>query len=562
MHAIPDKPGVYLFKDKNDNILYIGKAKSLKKRVKSYFRKTDNLKTKLLISKYNKIDFIICSSEKEALILENNLIKKYLPFFNILLKDDKTYPYIIITDEKFPRIVKMRKIPSKYKNKFGPYVEGGKINALIDILATFFKIRTCRRMKDSACLRKYIGYCAAPCQNEISEQHYNLQINNIIEILKGNTFLFIKDLNKEMEFASHNLNFEKAALIRDVIGFLKDIKNNQYAQISRENTFDVLAISMNSNSFVISIQRYNSGKLLDYENIICDYLDIEEDVQRVLIQFYERNTQTIQAYIDEKIFNIIKNAISYINADFTVPKIGENARLVENASKNSDILLGNTSDIISDLKKSLLLKNTPMRIECYDISNISGEFAVGSMVVFENGRNINKKYRKFKIKTIIGADDFHMLLEVLKRRLEHKEWIMPDLIIIDGGKGQISTVKDIIPHSIDLISIAKKEEIIYFPDFRELKLPKNNKVLNLIQRIRDEAHRFAITSYRKIHSKAFFSSEFDNIKGIGQKTVDKLMKNFFSYDKIKKADIDSLAKVIGKKQAKILYNHFRSEENK
>lgn len=561
MQKIPERPGVYLFLDEKGKVLYVGKAKNLKKRVSSYFREKENNKVKLLVRKHKKIDYIITNSETEALILENNLIKKHRPRFNIQLKDDKTYPYLVITDENFPRLLKVNRVGKlKIRKKYGPFVHGKMLKNFAQVMNSLLRLRTCRNLKKTPCLRKDIDRCLGPCTGKVDQKEYLKNIAVLEEILKGKKTL-APEIKEKMKSSSEKEEFEKAAFYRDALEIIDHFKKSQIVEASGKGNHEVIAIAFNSLRAVIIVQYYVKDRLLNTVKHEVDYIDIEDLLSEFFLERYKTfdgAKKTI--YTSRKVYEFIKPYLKTLNIEIKVPKKGMKKARLELALTNAETYLKDNSKVLSNMMDRLRLKNLPLRIECYDISNVSGQFAVGSMVVFENGFKSSNEYRRFRIKKIKGANDFAMMREVIERRFSRKDWDYPQAVVIDGGKGQLSSVSDIIPESVDLLSIAKRFEIIYDRDMNEHYLSKESAILKLIQNIRDEAHRFAISYYRKRHSSAFLRSELLDLTGIGEKTVEKIMKNYDSYDSIIEAGKEKLTTIIGKRQSEIIYRFLKKEE--
>lgn len=520
----PDKSGVYLMKDKDGNIIYIGKAVNLKKRIKSYFQRERF--TKNFIEKVKDIEYIITNSESEALILENNLIKKYRPKYNVKLRDDKTYPYLkITTNEEYPRIFITRRISLDGARYFGPYASAGSLRKTVRVIKQLFPVATCKskiKKRENPCLEFHINRCIAPCRGNVKKQEYQKLVKEIIDFLNGNYRKILKMLEKEMKKAAENLNFEKAKNLRDKIKAIEKISEKQKVVIDDFSSFDVVGLSKSVNISCIYLLLIREGKLVSGQYFILDspfaeekeiisnfikqiYLSTENIPQEILVPVAIEEKEEIEKFLSEK----IKKKVRIIH-----PQKGEKKELLNLAKKNAELYLANNLEkkerkilLLKELQEFLNLPSIPLRIECYDISNISGKEATGSLVVFENGIPLKSSYRRFKIKTVNQPDDFAMLREVIKRRfsderLHPPNFKFPDLIIVDGGKGQLNTVLNLlkeIKKEFPVISIAKGEEKIFAEKKEEINLPPH--LLHLIQQIRDEAHRFAISYHRKLLSK-------------------------------------------------------------
>ena len=572
---LPNKPGVYIMRDDTDTIIYIGKAKNLVKRVKSYFReKLDRPKTQVLMSHFDSLEYIVTNSEKEALILEANLIKKHRPRYNVQLKDDKRYPYVKITDEKFPRLVITRNV-TKNGIYYGPFTDVGSVKQTVKFLKSLFKIRTCRNM-DGPCLNSQIELCYAPCSGNISQEEYGEIINKIDLFFQGKYSTIVKNLKKEMMDAAKNEQFEKAAVIRDQISSIEEIMEKQFVELMDDDLYqDVIAISQGKNEVVVIIMPIRNGKIVGRDDFLMSgsqYDSSSEIVFAFIQQYYGYNRHIPkQILLDEDIDDkeLLQDWLSDLRGNkvhIKVPQKGVKLRLVNMARKNAEIIQHQKKKMESaliELKKYLKLEKMPRVIEGYDISNISGKFAVGSKVSFKDAKPNKKKYKHFRMETP-GPNDFAMMEELLTRRLKMVDRDPePDLIVIDGGKGQLGMACGVLEKlnltHIPIIGLAKEFEEIYIPNSkRPIIIPKNNKALHLLQQVRDESHRFAITYHRKLRSKNISSSPLDDIVGIGEKRKIALLKSFGNIDNIKKASVDELAKTKGmnQKSAENVYNYF------
>lgn len=539
LKVLPDSPGCYLYYDKDGTIIYVGKAKNLKKRIKSYFRKTvDRLKTKVLVSHIEKLEYILTDSEAEALILEAQLIKKHKPKYNILLKDDKKYPYFLITDEEYPRITVVRKknINPDKGRFYGPYTDARAMYATLDFLKKLFPLKQCKtpKFKSRPCIYYDIGRCMAPCQGKISPQEYQLLIAQAELFLKGKQSELLKKLMEQIQKYSDTEQFEKAARLRDSYFDLQKTLEKQ--KVVTENTKlneDVLSFLYENGIFIAVVMQIREGRLIDkkqfaYTNQFDE--DITLLIETFIRDYYNMLQQDFPDRIlsshlenfDKKPYEEWLNILSGKNIKISYGKTQKGSELLKLAKKNAQNLMDTTkieemNKIIDDfnevgayIKEKLNLNNFPYRMECYDISHIQGTNTVASMVVFVNGVSKKSEYRKFKVKSTEGKpDDFMSMKEVLSRRfnrLGDKGWDKPDLIIIDGGKGQLSSVMEIVKDmnitGIDFVSLAKREEEIFLPENSSpVIFPKNSNALFLFQRIRDEAHRFAITYHRKLRTK-------------------------------------------------------------
>ena len=572
---LPNKPGVYIMRDASDTIIYIGKAKSLVKRVKSYFReKLDRPKTQILMSHFDSLEYIITNSEKEALILEANLIKKHRPRYNVQLKDDKRYPYVKITSEKFPRLVITRNV-TKNGIYYGPFTDAGAVKQTVKFLKSLFKIRTCRNM-DGPCLNSQIDLCYAPCDGRISHEEYMEIINKIDLFFQGKYSTIVKNLKKEMADAAANEEYEKAAVIRDQIASIEEIMEKQFVELMDDDLDqDVIAIAPSENEVVVIIMPIRNGKIVGRDDFLMSgsQYDSSSEVLFAFIQQYYGYNRHIpkQILLDEDIDEkeLLEDWLSDLRGNkvsIKVPQKGVKLRLVKMARKNAEIIQHQKKKMenaLIELKKYLKLEKIPHVIEGYDISNISGKFAVGSKVSFKDGKPNKKMYKHFKMETP-GPNDFAMMEELLTRRLKMVgEDPEPDLIVIDGGKGQLGMACGVLEElnltHIPIIGLAKEFEEIYIPNSkRPIIIPKNNKALHLLQQVRDESHRFAITYHRKLRSRNISASSLDDIPGVGKKRKIALLKEFGSIDNIKKASVEDLAKIGGmnQKTAENVYNYY------
>lgn len=540
LKLLPSLPGCYIYYNNQGEVIYVGKAKILKRRVMSYFnRKHDSVKVNVLVSQIERLEYIITNTEVEALILESHLIKKYKPKYNILLKDDKKYPYFLITDEDFPRITIVRKKnmnPEKGKY-YGPYTDIRAMHATLDFLKKIFPLKQCRtpKFKDRPCLYYHIGRCMAPCQNKVTPEEYKGIVKQAELFLSGKQSELMKQIKEQMQKYSDSLQFEKAAKLRDSYNDLAKTLEKQ--KVVYENTKlneDVISLMADDGIFAIVILMIREGRLIDKKDFT--YEVEEEDRTEFFATFFKEYYTTLKLEYPDRIVSNELEAIgekalyeewleilAQKKVKISYGKSAQGKELQMLADKNAKVVLDNAkiskmskirddfNEIGSYLAEKLQLKNFPHRMECYDISHIQGTNTVASMVTFINGLPKKSEYRKFKVKMTEGKpDDFLSMKEVLTRRLSHlgeEKWAKPDLMIIDGGKGQLSSVMEIIEglgiSGIDVVSLAKKHEEVFLPKQSEpVILPRNSSALFLFQRIRDEAHRFAITYHRKLRSKS------------------------------------------------------------
>lgn len=572
---LPKKPGVYIMRDANDEIIYIGKAKNLINRVRSYFReKLDRPKTQILMSHFDSLEYIVTNSEKEALILEATLIKKHRPRYNVQLKDDKRYPYVKITNEKYPRLIITRNI-TKNGIYYGPFTDVTSVKKTVKFLKSLFKIRTCRNM-DGPCLNSQIDLCYAPCSGEISKEEYDEIINKIDLFFQGKYSVIVKNLKKEMAEAAENEQFEKAAVLRDQITSIEEIMEKQFVDLVDDDLDqDVIAIAPNDNEVVVIIMPIRNGKIVGRDDFLMSgsqYESNSEILFAFIQQYYGFNRHIPkQILLNEPIDDteLLEEWLSDLRGNkvyIKVPMKGVKLRLVNMAQKNAEIIKHQKKAMensLIELKKYLKLDKLPRIIEGYDISNISGKFAVGSKVSFKDAKPNKKKYKRFKIETP-GPNDFAMMKELLTRRLKMIDTDEePDLIVIDGGKGQLGIACEVLDElnlaHIPIIGLAKEFEEIYIPNSkRPIIIPKNNKALHLLQQVRDESHRFAITYHRKLRSDNISESSLDDIPGIGKKRKINILKEFGTMDNVKNASVEELAKIKGmnEKVATNVYEYY------
>jgi len=588
---LPRNPGVYKFKDFDEKIIYIGKAKNLNKRVSSYFNKNfQDAKTQQLVSKITNIEYIVVGSETDALLLENNLIKQYQPKYNILLKDDKSYPWICITNDTFPKVFKTRRVLNPDYHYFGPYSSGYLLYTLLDLIKQLFQLRNCsynltieniKKNKFNTCLEFQIGNCLAPCVGLQSVNDYNNNIKQITNILNGNLSEINKYLKNKMIFFSNSLEFEKANELKNKLQILYKFQTKSIITSQKINNVDVFTITKDKDLGFVNYLKINNGCIVQVHNVLMKQYINETESDMLLNSIinirnlYKSNSNIIVVpfYLDFKI-NIAK---------FLVPKRGEFLKLLELSQKNLKHYIYDYNlkklkadygkvniRLLEEIKNTLNLTELPVHIECFDNSNIQGTNPVSSCVVFKNAKPSKSDYRHFNIKTVVGPDDFASMEEVVERRykrlLEEKQHL-PQLIIIDGGKGQLSAAYKALNklgliNKIALISIAKKlEEIYKMNDPLPLYLDKRNETLKLIQKMRDEAHRFGITFHRIKRSNEFIKSELQNIKGIGKKTIELLLSKFKSVENIKNASNEDIEKIIGKSKAKFLITYFNNSQS-
>ena len=572
---LPKKPGVYIMRNAEGEIIYIGKAKNLLNRVRSYFReKLDRPKTQILMSHFDSLEYILTNSEKEALILEANLIKKHHPRYNVQLKDDKRYPYVKITDEKFPRLFITRNI-TKNGVYYGPFTDVGSVKRTVKFLKSLFKIRTCRNM-NGPCLNAQIDLCYAPCDGRITQEEYAEIINKIDLFFQGKYSTIVKNLKKEMTEAALNEEYEKAAVLRDQINSIEEIMEKQFVDLVDDDLDqDVIATAQGENNIVVIIMPVRNGKITGRDDFLMsgsEYDSTSEILSAFIQQYYGYNRHVPkQILLPEEIDDaeLLEEWLADLRGNkvyIKVPQKGVKLRLVKMAEKNAEIIIHQKKKLensLIELKKYLKLEKIPRVIEGYDISNISGKFAVGSKVSFKDAKPNKKMYKQFRMETP-GPNDFAMMKELLTRRLKLIESDPePDLIVIDGGKGQLGMACGVLEElnltHIPIIGLAKEFEEIYLPNTsRPIIIPKNNRALHLLQQVRDESHRFAITYHRKLRSKNISQSSLDDIKGIGKKRKINLLKEFGSIENIRNASLEELQNVDGmsKNSAQNVFDYY------
>ncbi|MCG0276377.1 MAG: excinuclease ABC subunit UvrC [Thermosediminibacteraceae bacterium] len=598
VESFPDKPGVYIMKDKNGKVIYVGKAVSLKQRVRSYFKGGESLPAKVIsmVSHIDDIEYIVTDSEVEALILECNLIKFYKPKYNILLKDDKQYPYIKITmSETFPRIEVVRKIKKDGSKYFGPYVDAGAMREAIDVLRKIFPLRSCKKelnrvpMKERPCLNYHIKRCAAPCQGNVTKEEYGELVKNVVMFLEGKQEQLLNRLREKMQEAADSLDFETAALYRNQIQALEKILEKQKIVSTDMVDQDVIAMARGFDRACVTVFFVREGKLIEREPFILsntEGAERKEILTSFIKQFYDNapfipKEIIVEEEIDEK--EAIESWLSGKKGSkvkIIIPKRGEKKELVELVAENAMAYLEQkeaseemdrikNEKAIEELKIYLGLEHVPKRIEAFDVSNTQGMESVAAMVVFENGMPKKEDYRRFKIKTVEGPNDFESIKEAVYRRFKRglegddKFKDFPDLLVIDGGKGQLRYAREALNELnldyIPAIGLAKEFEHIFIEGRSDpLILPRDSEALYLLQRIRDEAHRFAVNYHRKLRSKRNLKSILEDIPGIGQVRRKALLEAFGSLEAIKKATPEELSKVPGmnKKAAMAVYEYF------
>ncbi len=585
--SLPHSPGVYRFYDKNGTVIYVGKAKDLRKRVSSYFNKTpESGKLRVLIKKIADVSTVVTETEQDALLLENNLIKKYRPRYNVLLKDDKTFPWICIKNEPFPRVFSTRHLKNDGSEYFGPYASVRMMKTLLDTIRQLYPLRTCplnlskkniEKGKYKVCLEYHIGNCKAPCTGKQSEEEYNLMISQIRSIIKGSLSDVINSLKDEMMDYAAAMEFEKAQLVKERLHILENYKSKSTIVNPRISNVDVFSLIDDSKTAYVNFLKVMNGAVVQAHTVeIKKRLD---ETPRELLSFAIVDFRNRFGSNAGEIVVPFNPGITLEKVKITVPKQGDKKQLLQLSERNAkyyrmeqlkqqEILNPDKykERILETLKKDLHMNELPVQIECFDNSNFQGDYPVASMVQFYNTKPNKKEYRHFNIKTVEGPNDFASMEEIIYRRygrLMEEKKPLPQLIIVDGGKGQLSSaVKSLkklgLYGKITVIGIAKKLEEIYFPgDSLPLYLDKKSESLRLIQRLRDEAHRFGITHHRKRRIKGTVKTELTSIPGIGPGTAKKLLSKFKSVKKVKTASFDELAATVGKAKAEILIKHFK-----
>jgi excinuclease ABC subunit C len=591
--TIPVHPGIYKYFDADNTLLYVGKAKSLRKRVSSYFTKTfTSYKTHELVQRIHHIEFTIVNNEQDAFLLENTLIKEFQPKFNINLKDDKSYPFIVIKKEPFPRVFFTRRRISDGSLYLGPYTSLGKVRELLDFIKQNIPLRTCKlnltdtnikKGKFKVCLEFHLGNCKGPCENLQSAEDYNEGLQQVANLLKGNLAPVIKHFKAAMKQYAQDLEFEKAAVYQKKIEHLLEYQHTSSVVNTKTGTVDVFSIIEEGNTAYVNYLAVNNGAVVQTKTITLEK-KLEETAGEVLAFAIASLRQTFASEANEIITPFI---IDYPEEGIkiSVPKSGDRKKLLDLSEKNVNYFreelrkkkilnleektTAEKKSIIGQLQNDLQLPQLPLHIECFDNSNFQGSYPVSAMVCFKNGQPSKNDYRRFKVKTVTGINDFATMKEVVYRRykrLTEEKQPLPQLIIIDGGKGQLSaameSIKELnLPPAVTVVGLAKNEEEIFFPgDSESIKLPWSSESLKLIRSIRDEVHRFGITFHRSLRSKGTFKNELEQIKGIGKATADMLLKEFKSVKNIKAASEQQLESSIGKAKTKILRNYFSVAE--
>jgi excinuclease ABC subunit C len=588
-HTIPVDPGIYKYFDEKNELIYVGKAKSLRKRVSSYFTKTfTTYKTHELVQRIRRIEFTIVNSEQDAFLLENSLIKQFQPKYNINLKDDKSYPFIVVKNEPFPRVFLTRRKINDGSEYLGPFTSVGKVRELLDFVKGNIQLRTCqlnltdnniRKGKFKVCLEYHLGNCKGPCEGLQTAEDYKAGLVQLKNILKGNLGPLMQEFKKEMRELAEKMNFEKAEIIRKKLGHLETYESRSIIVSRHLSHADVFSMLRDGDHAYVNFLMVENGTIVQTHTTEVE-THLEESDEEVLAFTVAQLRETFNSHAREI---ILPFPIEYPEEGITltIPKGGDKKKLLELSEKNVDYfreelrkkkilqLEGKTLDerkkVLYQLMEDLQLSELPIHIECFDNSNFQGSYPVSAMVCFRDGVESKKDYRHFNVKTVQGINDFATMKEVVHRRyrrLLEEQQSLPQLVIIDGGKGQLSAAMESITElgltgMMTVVGLAKNEEEIFFPgDTESIKLPYNSDSLKLIRRIRDEVHRFGITFHRQKRSKGTFVNELEQIQGIGRRTADILLKEFRSVNKIKQLTEEEIAAVIGVAKARLVKAHF------
>ena len=590
LSTLPDKPGVYQFYDKNEKLLYVGKAKSLKNRVRSYFNSTPQYgKIAVLVFKITDIKIIIVDTEFDALLLENSLIKKHQPPYNVMLKDDKTYPWICIKNERFPRVFSTRKLIKDGSQYFGPYPSGKMMHTIMELIHQLYPLRNCnlnlseekiQKKKFRVCLEYHIGNCKGPCESLQSEEEYNQNILEIKNILKGNIGNVTNHLKNLMKGYAGNYDFERAQLIKEKIESLENYQSKSIVVSPSVHNVDVFSIVADEKYGYVNFMKVLSGAVVQGHTI--ELKKKLEETSEELLQLGIAELRTRFSSDSPEIIIPFDVNFEIPNTEFAIPKIGDKKKLLELSERNLKYYMlekqrqsektdpeRHSKRILNQLQNDLRLKEFPSHIECFDNSNFQGDSAVAACVVFKNARPSKNDYRHFNIRTVVGPNDFASMEEVISRRYKRmleENQPLPQLIVIDGGKGQLSSAVSALEKldlrgKIPVIGIAKKLEEIYFPnDSLPIYIDKKSESLRLIQHLRNEAHRFGITHHRAKQQKSTVKSELSQIKGIGESIMQKLLHKFQSVKRIKETGEKELISEIGKAKAKIVREYFQKKK--
>ena len=586
--SLPNKPGIYKYFDATDKIIYVGKAKNLRKRVVSYFNKiSDYYKTKKLVSEIKRIEFTIVDSEQDALLLENSLIKQYQPKYNLVLKDDRSYPHIVIKNESFPRIFIIRKMIKDGSQYLGPYTNVAQVYSLLNLIKQTIPLRTCslnlnpkniEKGKFKECLEYHLGNCKAPCVAFQSKEEYDEQVQQVKDILKGKLGDIIKNYKKEMMEKASNLEFEKAEIIKKKIEYLQTYQSKSIIVNTKIDNVDICSVVSNEKYAAVNFMIIVQGTIIHTHSVTITKT-LQESDEEILVPILYQLREKYKSTSKEIIVPFTISTEDELMV--TVPKSGDKKKLLELSLQNAEYMMQehkrkltlnlseNTDQqnhaLLEQLKIDLHLTEIPDHIECFDNSNFQGSYPVAAMVCFKDGVPFKKEYRHFHIKTVDGINDFASMKEIVYRRYKRvldEGKPLPKLIIIDGGKGQLSSALESINElgllgKTTVVGLAKNIEEIFYPgDSESLKLPYQSDTLNLIKRIRDEVHRFGITFHRSTRSKGIIKNELEKINGIGEKTASDLLKHFRSVLKVKNATEKELEEIVGLSKARIIKQYF------
>lgn len=587
--AIPHSPGCYKYYSQTSELLYVGKAKDLRKRVGSYFNKTvDNIKTRRLVALIRSVEFTVTDSEHDAFLLENSLIKHFQPRFNIALKDDKTYPYIVIKNEPFPRLFFTRKVIRDGSEYLGPFTGVFQVKELLEMVKQNVPLRTCNlnlseanlaKNKYKVCLEYHLGNCKGPCQRFQTAEDYAANLQQVRSILKGNITDVIRYLKGEMLHHAEKLEFEKAQVLKQKIEWLQNYSSKSTVVNPRLDNVDVGCILSDEKNFYVNYMLVSMGSIIHVKTVVIEKI-LDEPESDVLSLALDNLRNTFESNANEVIVPIPID-VTDRSIKVTIPKAGDKKKLLELSIKNAEIFKADIRrkgtlllhdktneeymEVVEQLQEALQMSELPTHIECFDNSNFQGSYPVAAMVVFKNGQPANKEYRHYHIKTVEGINDFASMSEVVYRRykrLMDEQKPLPQLVIIDGGKGQLGAALESIEKlgltgSMAIVGLAKREESIFFPgDSEPLQLPYDSPPHLLIRRIRDEVHRFGITFHRETRSKGTFKNELEGIPGIGEKTATDLLKEFRSVKNIKTLTERELTRVVGASKARLVWMHF------
>jgi excinuclease ABC subunit C len=599
LDSLPKKPGVYQFRNADGKVIYIGKAKNLRSRVRSYFQRSrvGDAKFEALVSKISNLEIIVTDSEVEALILEANLVKRFRPRYNILLKDDKSYPYIVITNEPFPRVFPTRTIRRDGSKYFGPFTEVKVMKYALKTIRDTFMVRSCNyhideevisRKKIKVCLDYHIKKCEGPCEGLVSQEDYNKMIGQVAQLLRGKTRDLVRQLEEEMNALSGQMRFEEAATVRNRLQALDIYSSKQKVVTTDLVDRDILAVVAEGDVACGIVFKIRDGKVVGRQHFYMSGVEgkLESEILGTLVQRYYLDADYVprELFLSSEIEDVASvrtwlTSEHQAKIEITVPKIGDKAKLVEMCRTNARFLLEELKlqrlkkdfvpRSVESLQGDLHLSKLPRRIECFDISNIQGADIVASMISFLDGKPRKSEYRKFRIQSVEGPDDFASVREVMRRRYSRvleEGRSMPDLIVVDGGKGQLSSAVGVLEElgmkDQPIIGLAKRLEEVFLPGLSDAQsIPKTSPGLRLLQRVRDEAHRFAVTYHRSLREKRTFESELDEIKGIGKKRAKLLLEKFGSVKRLQHATLEELTSVVGTKTGERLLAHFELEKS-